>query len=100
MRLNLKYPEERLPVSWDFAKELDGQKAKEIHVKVSMDAGSRVNDPMVEQFLDAAPWVEDGNVFQLTQHGLAGADYRIEAIVKREDGRVYKKISILPVRDA
>lgn len=99
MRLSLKYPAERLPLSWNFVRELNGHAVKEFAVTAVLDPGSRTADPDVEM-LDALPWLEDGVLFQLVQGGIAGADYRFVARVTRDDGLIYQKVSVLPVREA
>ena len=101
MRLNLKYPEERVPLSWDFRKELEGHAVKTVEVKVSLDRGSRIEDLAADKLIASNYWVEDGVVFQLVEEGgVVGADYRFEALLKRDDGQIYKKVSILPIREA
>ena len=100
MRLNLKYPAERLPISWDFRSELGGMAAKSLHVEAEIDSSSRVQDPDPKAILDSEPWMEDGAMFQLMRGGVVGADYRVRATVERADGCIFQKLSILPVREA
>lgn len=112
MRLGLKYPVERVALSWDFTDELEGKRAKNVYVVPSLDLRSPVKDPQPEQTLCNAAWLEYGVliqteagkvkrdiVFQLVKDGIHGADYRFRAVVEREDGLVFAKQSVLPVRE-
>lgn len=100
-RLNLKYPLERVPLSWDFRTELDGHAVKSVSVfAVSVIGIGLTLDNEPESILDSSPWAENGVVFQLVKDGLAGADYKVYAIVERDDGAKFQKISVLPVREA
>lgn len=100
MRLGLKYPAERVPLSWDFSQELNGAAPKSVRIDAVLARGSHISDAAPESILDkAVSWCEDGIVFQLIQGGIPGADYKITATIETQDGTIYQKISVLPVRD-
>lgn len=112
MRLGLKYPVERVALSWDFTDELQGKQAVSVRVAAMLDPKSPVKDPIPESTLFGETWIERNVpmqtesglvlrdvVFQLVKDGLHGADYRFRAVVVREDGLVFAKQSVLPVRE-
>ena len=116
MRLGMKYPEEAVVLSWDFTAELSGRKAAKVATEILVDRGSRIGDESVASVLAQGPWIEygvpideDGRrdpsahrdvVFQRVVGGKHGVDYRVFASVTTEDELTYRKLSILPVRDA
>lgn len=113
MRLGLKYPIERVALSWDFTAELEGKAALSVSVDVFLDPKSPIKDSTPEATLAGETWLEKNVVmkteagitsrdivFQIVKGGVHGADYRYRAVVKREDGLVFAKQSVLPVREA
>lgn len=113
MRLGLKFPIERVALSWDFTAELQGKNARKVMVEAFLDPKSPIKDVDPERTLAGETWLERNVpvrtevgtsprdiVFQLVEGGMHGADYRYRAIVEREDGLVFAKQSILPVREA
>lgn len=95
----MKYPAERVVLSWDFGPELAGRQAKSIKVDLAIDRSSRVEDPEAKEMLAAEPWLEGSIVFQQVRGGVHGADYAIPATLERDDGLIFQKLSILPVRE-
>lgn len=110
VRLGLKYPNERVALSWDFTAELAGHKATDVSVQASVEPRSVVKDFQPEKLLARDPWIEYGVLltdeerhdvmFQIVEGGQHGTDYRFAAIVVRDDGLRFTKLSILPVREA